>query len=116
LDDILIFSKDLDECRQVVQKVLQQLQANGLYAKESKCEFHRQSVEFLGMMVSTKGLEMCQDKVQTIQEWPTLNSIKEFQAFLGFANFYCYFICDYSKVAMPLIALTRKNQPFVWTP
>jgi len=88
LDDILIFLKDLDEYRQVVQEVVQRLQANGLYAKESKCEFHHQFVEFLGMTVSAKGLEMCQDKVQTIQEWPTPNLIKEIQAFLGFANFY----------------------------
>ena len=41
---------------------------------------------------------------------------KEIQAFLGFANFYRQFICDYSKVAMPLIALTQKNQIFIWMP
>ena len=59
LDDILIFSKNLDEHRQVVQEVLRRLQKYGLYAKESKCEFHRQSMEFLEMIVSLKGLEMC---------------------------------------------------------
>jgi hypothetical protein len=73
-------------------------------------------VEFLGMRVSSKGLEMCQDKVQAIQEWPTPASVKDVQAFLGFANFYRRFICDYSKIAMPLTTLTRKNQIFLWTP
>ena len=58
---------------------------------------------------------MCQDKVQTIQDWPIPNSIKEIQAFLGFANFYRRYICDYSKVAMLLIALMQKNQHFIWT-
>ena len=115
LDDILIFSKDMDQHRQVVREVLRQLQENGLYAKESKCKFHRQSVEFLGMMVSSKGLEMCKNKVQTIQEWSTPTSVKEVQAFLGFANFYRRFICDYSNIAMPLTTLTRKNHQFNWT-
>lgn len=114
LDDILIFSKNLEEHQQVVREVLRRLQQHGLYAKASKCEFHRSSVEFLGMIVSRKGLEMCPDKVQAIREWPTPKTIKEVQAFLGFANFYRRFICDYSKIAVPLTKLTRKNQPFQW--
>ena len=68
LDDILIFSKTLEEHILVVRKVLQRLKSHGLYAKKSKCQFHYQSVEFLGMIVSAKVLEMCQDKIQTIQE------------------------------------------------
>ena len=59
LDDILIFSKILEEHIPVVRKVLQRLKSHGLYAKESKCQFHCQLVEFLGRIVSTKGLEMC---------------------------------------------------------
>ena len=66
------------------------------------------------MTVLANGLQMCQDKVQTIQDWPIPNFTKEVQAFLRFANFYYRFICDYSKVAMPYIALTRKNQHFIW--
>lgn len=115
LDDILIFSKNLQDHQQVVRDVLQRLQKHGLYAKESKCQFHCQSVEFLGMIVSSKGLEMCQDKVQTIKEWPVPNSVKEIQSFLGFANFYRRFICDYSKIAVPLTTLTQKDKKFQWT-
>jgi hypothetical protein len=63
LEDILIFSENLNAHQQVVQEVLQRLHKHGLYAKASKCEFHRDSVEFLGMIVLAKGLEMYQDKV-----------------------------------------------------
>ena len=115
LNNIFIFSKNLEEHIKVVWDVLRRLQEHGFYAKESKYKFHRQSVEFLEMTVSTNGSQMCQDKVQTIQDWPIPNSIKEVQAFLGFVNFYRQFICDYSKVAMSLIALTQKNQHFIWT-
>jgi hypothetical protein len=59
---------------------------------------------------------MYQDKVQTIKEWPIPKTVKEVQIFLGFANFYRQFVCDYSKIAMPLTNLTKKNQPFIWTP
>jgi hypothetical protein len=116
LDDILIFSKTSEEHRLVVREVLRRLQRHGLYAKESKCEFHRTSVQFLGMVVSEKGLEMCKDKVQAIQEWPIPKTVKEVQAFLGFANFYRRFILDYSEITIPLTTLTRKNQKFLWTP
>ena len=59
LDDILFFSKTLEEHIPIVRKVLQRLKSYGLYAKESKCQFHCQLVEFLGMIVLEKGLEMC---------------------------------------------------------
>ena len=68
LDDILIFSKTIEEHRQVVREVLLRLKRNGLFFKASKCEFHRNSVEFLGMIVSAQGLTMCEDKVQVIKE------------------------------------------------
>ena len=116
LDDILIFSKILEEHIPIVRKVLQRLKSHGLYAKESKCQFHCQLVEFSGMVVSTKGLEMCQDKIQTIQEWPVPSIVKEVQSFLEFANFYSRFISDYSRITTPLITLTGKNKQFEWTP
>ena len=116
LDDILIFSKTLEEYIPIVRKLLQRLKSHRLYAKESKCQFHCQSVEFLGMIVSAKGLEMYQDKIQTIQEWPVPSTVKEVQSFLGFANFYHCFISDYSQIAAPLTTLTRKNKQFEWTP
>lgn len=68
LNDILIFSKTLEKHQLVVQEVLRRLQRHGVYAKASKCQFHHTSVEFLGMIVSGKGIEMCQDKVEAIQE------------------------------------------------
>ena len=116
LDDILIFSKNLEEYQAVVREVLRQLQQHGLYAKVSKYQFHCQSVEFLSMIVTSKGLEMCKDKVEAIQKWPTPTTVKEVQAFLGFANFYRWFIYNYSRIAVPLTMLTCKDHKFEWTP
>ena len=54
-----------------MEQVLELLRKHKLYAKESKCEFFRQSVSFLGHVVSADGVSMEQDKVRAVVEWPT---------------------------------------------
>jgi len=84
----------------------------GLYAKAEKCEFHSDSVEYLGYVLSPSGLTMSDAKVKTIQEWPELKKVKDIQSFLGFANFYRRFIFNYLDIVIPLTRLTRKNSPW----
>jgi len=80
-----------------------------LYAKAEKCEFHSDSVKYLGYVLSLSGLTMSDTKVKTIQEWPEPKKIKNIQSFLGFANFYRHFIFNYSDIVIPLTRLTRRN-------
>ncbi|KAL0173539.1 hypothetical protein M9458_029507, partial [Cirrhinus mrigala] len=112
LDDILIFSHSLQEHVQHVRRVLQRLLENGLYVKAEKCVFHAQSVPFLGYIVSVEGLRMDPDKIQAVVDWPTPDSRKALQRFLGFANFYRCFIRNFSQLAAPLTALTSTKTPF----
>ena len=102
LDDILIYSEDEDQHEQHVREVLERLDDWGLYAKASKCVFNTKQVEFLGYIVTPKGVVMDPVRVQTIQEWPEPESYRDVQVFLGFANFYRRFIHDYSDVARHL--------------
>jgi len=83
-----------------------------LYAKVEKCEFHSDSVEYLGYVLSPTGLTMSDTKVKTIQEWPEPKKVKNIQSFLDFANFYRHFISNYSDIVIPLTCLTRKNTPW----
>ena len=62
------------------------------------------------------GLQMGQEKVQTIQDWPEPQKVRDIQSFLGFANFYCQFIHSYSDIMVPLTRLTRKGAPWDFTP
>src|SRR6185312_12402731 len=71
LDDILIFSKTLDEHEQHVRKVLETLRREKLYAKESKCQLFRTEAEFLGHLIGRDGVKMMEDKVEAIRSWPT---------------------------------------------
>jgi len=112
LDDILIYSKDMESHQQHVWEVLRHLQLHGLFAKPEKCEFHSDSVEYLGYRLSPDGLTMSLDKIQTISDWPEPRKVKDIQSFLGFANFYRQFIFNYSDIVVPLTWLTRKGTPW----
>lgn len=114
LDDILIYSSDKATHRKQVKEVLRRLRKHGLYAKPEKCEFDRESVEYLGYILSPAGLTMASDKIQTIQDWPEPRRVKDIQSFLGFANFYRRFIYNFSDITVPLTRLTRKNVPFLF--
>jgi len=70
LDDILIYSKDMESHQQHIWEVLCHLWLHGLFAKLEKCEFHLDSVEYLGYRLSPDGLTMSPDKIQTISDWP----------------------------------------------
>ena len=109
--DLLIYSDDITQHQSHVKEVLKQLQKAGLYAKAEKCEFHLDSMEYLGYVLLPSGLIMSDAKVKTIQEWPEPKKVKDIQSFLGFANFYKHFIFNYPDIVIPLTRLTRKNIP-----
>ena len=70
-----------------MKDVLQCLQQVGLKLNPKKCEFNKLEVEFLGYVIEIKEIKIDSEKIKVIQQWPTLMSVKEVQAFLGFANF-----------------------------
>jgi len=100
LDDILIYSNNMSEHHWHVKEVLKYLHKAGLYAKAEKCKFHSESVEYLEYVLSSSSLTMSNDKV------------KDIQSFLGFANFYCWFIFNYLNIVIPLTYLTQKDIPW----
>ena len=99
MDDILIFTRTLEEHQRVVSQVLQILKDNKLYLKPEKCIFEVLKIEFLGLILSENQVEMDPVKINGIKEWPRPNNIKGLQSFLGFVNFYRQFIEDFSKIA-----------------
>jgi len=70
LDDILIYSEDMESHQQHVQEVLRRLLLHGLFAKLEKCKFHSDLVEYLCYRLSPDSLTMSPDKIQTISDWP----------------------------------------------
>ncbi|KAH9717001.1 Endonuclease [Citrus sinensis] len=74
-DDILIYSKGLDEHIEHLQSVLTVLRKEKLYANLKKYSFCTNQIVFLGYVVSAKGFEVDEEKVKAIKEWPTPKSV-----------------------------------------
>jgi len=66
LNNILIYSDNITQYQSHVKEVLKQLRKAGLYTKAEKCEFHSDSIEYLGYVLSPSGLTMSDVKVKTI--------------------------------------------------
>ena len=105
LDNILIYSNNMSEHHWHVKEVLKCLCKASLYAKAEKCKFHSE-------LVDHSGLTMSDDKVKIIQDWPEPKKVKDIQSFLGFTNFYCWFIFNYLDIVILLICLTQKDIPW----
>jgi hypothetical protein len=88
LDNIHIYSDTLKEHKEYVRAVLTALKEAGLYLKAEKCEFHKEEVKYLELIVGVNGIRMDPEKFQAVKNWEAPAKLKEVQAFLGFANFY----------------------------
>lgn len=118
LDDILIYSDDLEQHKTHVRQVLERLASANLFVKLEKCKFHTSKVEFLGYIISNEGISMDQAKIDSVTSWPIPASTKDVMSFLGFTNFYRRFIPGYSSITAPLTSLLRKENTtsphFAW--
>ena len=115
IDDLLIYSKDLDSHVQHVREVLHRLRRHRLFAKASKCYWGQSRVPFLGHVVGVNGVECDQDKVDALRSWPVPTSLLELQQFLGLANYYRRFIPRFSIIAAPLYDLLKRHSPPIWS-
>src|SRR5215217_6959854 len=88
LDDILIYSDNIAEHKIHVHQVLEALQEAGLYLKPEKREFHTTTVQYLGLVITPKGMSMDAKKVNVVKKWGTSANVCDVRALLGFANFY----------------------------
>jgi hypothetical protein len=114
LDDILIFTETLNEHWKVSRRVLEVLEKHKLYLWQDKCEFEKTTIEYLGVIISHNSVAMDPVKIARVTEWPTPMNKKEVQSFLGFTNFYQWFIKDFSDHACPLFNLTRNDSKWHW--
>ena len=114
LDDIILFSKTVDEHFDRLGQFLERLRRANLKLKPSKCQLFRKSVNFLGHIVSEEGISTDPEKVVKIKEWPTPENVTEVRAFLGLCSYYRRFVEGFALIAAPLHALTGKHVRFHW--
>ena len=101
-DDILVYRKSVEEHVDHLKYVLEVLRKEKLFANLKKCSFCNEKVNFLGYVVGANGLEMDEEKIKAIKEWPIPKTISEVRSFHGLASFYRCFIKDFTTISAPL--------------
>ncbi|GBG72921.1 hypothetical protein CBR_g12642 [Chara braunii] len=114
LDDILFFSKSMEEHLKHLEEVLTILKKTQLHLNLEKSEFGKDSVIYLGHRLSAAGLEPEATKVDVISNWPQPVNFHELRSFLGLASYYPKFVPRFSIVVRPLSRLISKNVPYSW--
>ena len=115
LDDIIVFSKTFQDHVQHLTEVFERLPKSGLKLHPKKCTFAKRQIKYLGHIVSEDGISPDPDKISAIRDYPTPTRVKNLRAFLGVTGYYRKFTKNYSSIAAPLYALTKKNANFTWT-
>lgn len=113
VDDILIFSKDIDTHRQQLRHVLEIMKDNALVARPDKCVFCVDSVDFLGHHINADGIRPLDTKVAAVSNFPRPTSVKAVQEFTGLLNYYHRFIPGAAQTMAPLYEAISKKK-FEW--
>ena len=114
IDDILVTGKDDAEHLEHLQQVLERLERFGLHLKQSKCEFMRESVEYLGYKIDAQGVHTLPSKVQAIAHAPPPQDPQQLRSFLSLVNYYGKFIPNLATLVNPLNKLLHKDAPWKW--
>eukprot|EP00253_Pinus_taeda_P010631 PITA_10631 len=116
IDDILIYSRSIEEHHEHLRIVLQTLREHQLYAKFSKCDFFKEEIQYLGHVISKDGIAVDPEKIKAIMDWPIPKAVTDVRSFMGLAGYYRRFVEGFSKVAFPITSLQKKGKLFHWTP
>jgi hypothetical protein len=95
--------------------VLTRLREHQLYAKFSKCTFWLEEIQFLGHILSARGIAVDPSKVKDILEWKPPTTVQQVRSFLGLARYYRRFIPDFSKLVKPITSLLKNDIKFNWS-
>ena len=112
LDDLLIHSPDIETHLQHMRILFQRLREADIKLKDSKCHYFKTHVQYLGHLVSGKGIRPLPEKLDSIKKMPAPTTPKEIKQFLGLVGYYRKFIPRFADIARPMTNLTKQDIPF----
>jgi len=114
VDDVLVGTDSEEGHNEIVAEVLKRLEENNLYVKPEKCSWKTSKVNFLGVVMGQGKIEMEEEKVEGVLNWPVPKTVRDVRKFLGLANYYRRFVKNFAILAKPLNLLTRKEEKWRW--
>ena len=115
LDDVVVFAATEEEHMRRLDLVLGRIARAGLTLKPAKCQWMKNSVKFLGHIISSEGVSVDPAKVKSVSSFPLPKNSTDVRSFLGLTSYYRRFISEFASRSKPLADLTKKKCKFVWT-
>ena len=113
-DDILIYSKSLEEHLEYLRQLFSILREQRLFANFNKCDFCADRIIFLCYVVTKDGIEIDKNKIEAIISWPIPSSIHDVRSFHSLVSFYRRFICGFGSIMAPITECLKGNK-FKWS-
>ena len=115
LDDTCIHTESFDEHLEALERVSQAHENAGLTLQPPKCQLFQPSIEYLGHVVSARGIAPIPQSLSIIKDWPYPETVTQLRTFLGKTNYYRKFVPEYAKIIGPLAeslkGAVKKKQP-----
>ena len=110
INNVMVETESEKRYDELVKKILRRLEKNDLYVKLEKCRWKVRKVDFLEVVIGSKGIKIEEKKVKAVINQLVPKLVKEVQKFLGLANYYRRFVKDFAKIVRLLHKLTKKKQ------
>ena len=115
MDDVLVYSKNIEDHFSHMTQVLNRLLEAGLTIKPKKTHVFAPSLRYLGYQIDSQGTRPLPEKIKAIMEIKPPTNVSELRSFLGLTNFYRRFICKFAQIASPLYSLLKESVKWAWT-
>ena len=115
LDDLLVYSSNIDDHFRTLEKVFAKFKVTGLTINLKKCKFLKSKVLHLGHVISSEGISPDPDKLSVLPDWPRPTTVKTLKSFLGYASYFRSYIPNFATITKPLYDQTTKEK-FTWAP
>ena len=109
IDDVFTHSQSHEDQLNILQACFDRMRKYNLKFNIKKCVFGADQVAYLGFQISKDGVSPATDKVAAVQKFQPPTTMKEVRAFIGFCNYFRRMVSNFSRIASPLIAMTKKN-------